>query len=136
MARNRISSGSPLSALCYFQERFVISLEFHDMTKRPNIFFHLAVAAGVLFILTVLALTAMIFSGPRAPLARLLDDHGGTLIAVEVAAILAFSFFAMALDRRQTLRQTSNPVDAPANDSGITPEGNPDNEPPTGRSSH
>jgi hypothetical protein len=100
------------------------------MTKRPNMFFHLAVAASVLFILTVLALTAMIFSVPRAPLARFLNDHGGTLIAAEVAASLAFGFCAMALDRWQTLRQTSNPADGPANASGITPDGNPDNEPP------
>ena len=119
-----------LLARRYFRKRSVIPFEFLNMTKRLNLFFHLAVAAGVLFILTVLALTATIFSNPRAPLSRFLDNHGGTLIAVEVAATLAFSFCAMALDRWQTLRQTGNPDDGPANDSGITPDGNPDNGPP------
>jgi hypothetical protein len=101
------------------------------MTKRPNIFFQLAVAAGVLFILTVFALTAMIFSNPRAPLSKFLDDHGETLIAVEVAATLAFGFCAMALDRRQTLRQTGKHADDPADDSGISSDGNLDSEPPS-----
>jgi hypothetical protein len=73
------------------------------MQQRPNIFFRLSLASGALFVVNVLALTATIFSDPRAPSARFLENHGGTLIAVEVAATLIFAFWAMALDRRQQL---------------------------------
>ena len=72
--------------------------------ERPNIFFRLALGTGALFIITVLALTATIFSDPRAPLAQFLDNYGGAIIAAEVAASLIFAFWAMALDRRQQLR--------------------------------
>lgn len=74
------------------------------MQQRPNIFFRLALGTGSLFVVTILALTATIFSNPRAPSARFLDNHGDTLIAAEVAATLIFAFWAMALDRRQQLR--------------------------------
>jgi hypothetical protein len=74
------------------------------MQQRPNIFFRLALATGAVFVVTVLALTAAIFSDHRAPMARLLDDYGGEIIAVEVAATLIFAFWAMALDRRRQLR--------------------------------
>ncbi len=74
------------------------------MQQRPNIFFRLALATGAVFVVTVLALTAAIFSDARSPMARLLDDYGGEIIAVEVAATLIFAFWAMALDRRRQLR--------------------------------
>lgn len=83
--------------------------------ERPNIFFRLALGTGALFIITVLALTATIFSDPRAPLAQFLDNYGGAIIAGEVAASLIFAFWAMALDRRQQLRN-ARPLDSQPTD--------------------
>ena len=78
------------------------------MNQRPNIFFRLALGTGVLFVVTVLALTATVFGDPRAPSARFLNNYGGALIAAEVAASLIFAFWAMALDRRQQLREAES----------------------------
>lgn len=70
-----------------------------------NFFFKLAAVAGVLFVLTVCALTALMFSGPVSPAAVFLQEHGGFLIAAEVAAILVFGILAMAADRREIVRE-------------------------------
>ena len=78
-----------------------------NMPQRPNIFFRLALGTGALFVITVLSLTATVFSDPRAPSARFLENYGGILIAAEVAASLIFAFWAMALDRRQQQRDAS-----------------------------
>jgi hypothetical protein len=72
---------------------------------KPNLFFRLTTFAGVVFVVTILSLVAATFGDPQAPPARFLNAHGTTLIGWEVAAILAIGLVAMALDRRQTLRQ-------------------------------
>lgn len=77
------------------------------MQQRPNIFFRLALGTGALFVMTILAITATVFSDPRAPSAQFINNHGGKLIAAEVAASLIFAFWAMALDRHRQLRSPS-----------------------------
>jgi hypothetical protein len=68
------------------------------------------------FVITILALIAVLFGDERAPLPRLLNRHGNTLLLVEFAAILVLSVLAMVLDRRQILRDQK--LQAESGDSG------------------
>ena len=70
-----------------------------------NVFFRLAAVSGAAFAATIFALLALIVSDPRAPVARFMDRHGGTLIAWEVGATLVLGFLALAVDRVRTLRE-------------------------------
>lgn len=76
-----------------------------DRAQSRNPFFPLAAFSAALFILTILALVASVFGDPHAPLAQLFDWYAGRLIAIEVAATLLTGFLALAVDRRQTLRE-------------------------------
>ncbi len=72
--------------------------------KPASLLFRLtAVAAGV-FVVTILALIAIVISNSQSPGARWLNRNAGSLFAVEVAAILGLGFAAMAQDQKQTLR--------------------------------
>jgi hypothetical protein len=77
-----------------------------NVPERPNPFFQLTAAAATLFVITVLALVASMFGDPDAPQTAFLNERGGTLIAVEVVAILTLGLSALIVDRRRTLRQT------------------------------
>lgn len=78
-----------------------------------NPFFPLAALCSLLFIVTILTLVASVFGDERAPMARLLDRYIGMILAIEVVATLVTGFFAMFVDRRQTLRSQKNAVQAP-----------------------
>ena len=84
-----------------------------DDSRPRNPFFPLAVFCSGLFVVTILALLASVFGDPQAPLARLLERYAGRLIAGEVAAILLSGFLALAVDRRQALREGQPTVKAP-----------------------
>ncbi|HUG92965.1 MAG TPA: hypothetical protein VML55_19145 [Planctomycetaceae bacterium] len=75
-----------------------------DSSERLNLFFRLTTLAGAVFVVTILALVAAMFGDPQSPPALFLHAHGTTLIAWEVAVILAAGVLAMAVDRRQILR--------------------------------
>ena len=83
-----------------------------DPSDRPNVFFPLVTVAAGAFTVTVFALTATVLGGSESPLARFLDQHAGTLLAAEVAAILVFGFCAMAVDRIRTRRNPTQRQDA------------------------
>ena len=72
--------------------------------SRPSLLFKLVVPATAIFAITVLALIAVIFSDPRAPLAQFLDRHGNTLLLAEFVVVIVLSLLAMTVDRIQTLR--------------------------------
>jgi len=72
--------------------------------SKPTLFFRLVVPATSVFVMTILALIAVLFGDERAPLARLLNRHGNTLLVLEFVAILVLSLLALVLDRRQILR--------------------------------
>ena len=77
------------------------------MSNRPervNPFFRFVIVATAVFIITILALVATVFGDPSAPIARFLNEYGGSLIGIEVVVILMLGFIAMAVDRRQILR--------------------------------
>ena len=61
--------------------------------------FWLLVPAVAAFIITILASTAALFGNPEAPVARLLDQYGGTLLLVEFVVIVALCIAAMTADR-------------------------------------
>ncbi|MGE5193242.1 MAG: hypothetical protein ACM3U2_12165 [Deltaproteobacteria bacterium] len=86
-----------------------------DSPATRNPFFPLAAFFSALFIITILALLASVFGNEQAPLARLLNQYAGRLIAGEVAAILLTGFLALFVDRRQTLRSRDDPVANPVN---------------------
>jgi hypothetical protein len=75
-----------------------------DKSPPRNPFFPLAVFCSGLFVVTILALLASVFGNPQAPLARLLEQYAGRLMAGEVAAVLLTGFLALVVDRRQALR--------------------------------
>ena len=77
-----------------------------DHSEAMNPFFRLVALAGALFVVTILALVAVPFGDPAAPVAQWLNRNGGVLIGAEVALILVLGFLAMLVDRRQTIRRT------------------------------
>lgn len=80
--------------------------------KPASLLFRLtAVAAGV-FVVTILALIAIVIGNSQSPGARWLNRNAGSVFAVEVAVILVLGFAAMAQDRKQTLRER-NSADQP-----------------------
>lgn len=76
-----------------------------DGPERLNPFYHLAIFASALFIVTVLALLAALFGNQNAPAARFLNEFGGILIVAEVAVTLSVGMLALVVDRRATLRR-------------------------------
>jgi hypothetical protein len=75
--------------------------------SRPSLLFKLVVPATAIFAITVLALIAVVFSDPRAPVAQFLDRHGDTLLLAEFVVVIVLSLLAMTVDRIQTLRSTN-----------------------------
>ena len=72
--------------------------------ERASIWFQLAGALAVVFVITVLAMVAAMFGDPQAPSAQFFDRYGGQLIVVEVAALIIASVIAMAADRWRSRR--------------------------------
>lgn len=70
---------------------------------KPNLLFRLVIVFSAAFLLTILMFLATTFSSSRSSVKQILDLYGLQMIGLELAAILVSGFFAMALDRRQTL---------------------------------
>ena len=66
--------------------------------------FHLAAFATTVFIITILAMVAMLMGDPVAPANLWFNEHGSTVLIVEVSAIVLLGLAAMTADRRETLR--------------------------------
>lgn len=81
--------------------------------RRRNPFFSLAAFFSALFILTIFALVAVVFSDAPSPATQFFDRHASKLLAVEVGAILISGYVALALDRRQTLAAQPTETDSP-----------------------
>ena len=74
---------------------------------KPNLLFRLVIVFSAAFLLTILMFLATTFSSSRSSVKQILDLYGLQLIGLELAAILVSGFFAMVLDRRQTLAKKS-----------------------------
>ena len=72
-----------------------------DQPQRSNIFFRLLIVAVALFVMTILALAATLFSNSDAPVRHFLNEFGGLLIAGEVMVSLFLGLTALAVDRRR-----------------------------------
>ena len=70
---------------------------------KPNLLFRLVIFFSAAFLITILLLMATTFSASRSPVKQMLDLYGLHLVGIELAALLACGFFAMVVDRRQTL---------------------------------
>jgi hypothetical protein len=98
-----------------------------DPAATRNIFFPLTVLFSGLFVVTILALVAVLFGDPRAPAAVLLDRCASWLLGAEVAGILSAGLAALVVDRRQTLA-----IERAASLSGPSSEGSHEQEPAGG----
>ena len=89
--------------------------------KPASLLFRLTAVAAGLFVVTILSLIAIVIGNSQSPGAVWLNRHAGSLFAVEVFAILGLGFAAMAMDRKQTLRDQNNadppPTTPPPQDS-------------------
>jgi hypothetical protein len=70
--------------------------------RPPNHLFKLVVVASAAFVLTILLMIVTAFASIENPLVRFFNEHGLTLISVEVLLILVCAFAAMWLDGKQT----------------------------------
>ncbi len=80
-----------------------------DATPPPhvNVWFRGLVPVTGLFVVTLFAYIALLFSDPDAPQSpaqKFLDAHAVTLFVGEVVAIVVLALAAMAIDRRQSER--------------------------------
>ncbi len=82
-----------------------MSLPTTEPPPHTSLLFRLTAIAGIVFVVTILALIAIVIGNSQSPGARWLNRNAGSLFAVEVAAILVLGYAAMAQDRKQTLRQ-------------------------------
>lgn len=79
--------------------------EMRGPGSKPSLLFQLVIPSTAVFVITILSLIAVVFSDPRAPMARWLNQHGNKLLAGEFVVVIILSILAMAVDRIQTLRQ-------------------------------
>ena len=64
--------------------------------------FLLTAVATTAFVITILAMVAMLLGDPDAPVNIWFNNYGATVMTVEVLAIAAFGFAAMIADSRET----------------------------------
>lgn len=67
--------------------------------------FFLTAGATTAFIVTILAMVAMLMGDPLAPVNVWFNQHGATIMTVEVVAIGVLGMSAMIVDRRETLQE-------------------------------
>ena len=72
-----------------------------------RLLFQLTAIATMVFVVTILALVAVLLGDPAAPMNVWFNDHGTTVLIIEVVAIVIFGLAAMTADRRETLRALS-----------------------------
>ncbi len=82
--------------------------------SKPSLLFKLIVPSTAIFAITVLALIAVVFSDPRAPVAKFLDRHGDSLLLAEFVVVIVLSLLAMTFDRLQTLRDQKSHAEGAA----------------------
>ena len=67
--------------------------------------FMLTAVATTTVVITILAMVAMLLGDPDAPVNVWFNNHGATVMTVEVLAIAVFGFSAMIADSRETARK-------------------------------
>ena len=74
------------------------------MQISKNLFF-LTAAVTTLFVITVLAMVAMLVGDPDAPANVWFNSHGGTVLTIEVLLIGGLGMAAIIADRRETINE-------------------------------
>lgn len=74
-----------------------------------RILFQLTAFASTAFIITILAMVAMLLGDPMAPVAVWFNQQGTVVMVVEVVAIIILGLAAMTADRKETLRSKQTP---------------------------
>jgi len=64
--------------------------------------FQLTAFASTVFIITILAMVAMMLGDPFAPINVWFNKHGTTVLISEVVAIVVLGLAAMSADQRET----------------------------------
>lgn len=67
-----------------------------------RILFHLTAIAATGFVITILAMVAMVLGDPVAPVNLWFNQHGMTVLLIEVAAVVVLGLAAMTADRRDS----------------------------------
>jgi hypothetical protein len=70
-----------------------------------KILFHLTAVNTVIFIVTILAMVAMLVGDPNAPANLWFNRNGATVLTIEVIGIGIAGMTAMIADRRETLHE-------------------------------
>lgn len=70
-----------------------------------SLLFRLIVPAAAAFVITILAMIAMVFGDERAPLAQVINRYGNAALVIEFAVVVVLALAAMTADRLATLRQ-------------------------------
>jgi hypothetical protein len=85
--------------------------EFRERStmRRPgspaSLLFRLIIPATAAFVITILALVAVVFGDERAPLARVINRYGNLALIIEFLLIIVLTLASMTVDRLTTLRQ-------------------------------
>lgn len=88
-----------------------------------SLLFRLVIPATAAFVITILAMIAVLFGDDRAPFAQVINRYGNVALVVEFILIIALTLASMTADRIATLRQlrtgnsfrTSSSGDDPSN---------------------
>jgi len=80
-----------------------------------RLLFRFTAVATTVFVITILAMIAMLLGDPVAPVNAWFNDYGGIVLAVEVLAIVVLSLAAMAADRRETRQAQAKAADIDQN---------------------
>jgi ABC-type amino acid transport system permease subunit len=67
-----------------------------------RLLFRFTAVVTTVFVITILAMIAMLLGDPIAPVNIWFNLHGGTVLTVEVLAIVVLGLAAMIADRRET----------------------------------
>ena len=70
-----------------------------------SLLFRLIVPAAAAFVITILAMIAMVFGDDRAPLAQVINRYGNVALVIEFVVVVVLALAAMTADRLATLRR-------------------------------
>jgi hypothetical protein len=84
--------------------------------EKISLLFRAVIVLAAIFCITIFAMVAALMGDGGSPAMRFLNEHGGTLIAVEVVATLFVILGAMFADRWKTLRAARQEDEQNTND--------------------
>jgi succinate dehydrogenase hydrophobic anchor subunit len=81
-----------------------------EKQSMSRLLFRLTAFATTAFVITILAMVAMLLGDPIAPVNVWFNHHGGAVLVIEVLAIVLLGLAAMIVDRRDILREQAKPL--------------------------